>query len=152
MKKRKGHKISEETKQKISLAIRGNKHGGWKGGRWNMQGYTRVTVAPNEYPLEHRLIMEKAIGRKLNVNELVHHKNDIRNDNRIENLEILSRSEHNRFHVRKGKERLHYNLEWLETMLTIGFAQKRIAEVCKVSPQAINTFIKRNLTALREEK
>lgn len=48
--------------------------------------------------LEHRRIMEKYLGRKLNKNEHVHHKNKIRTDNRIKNLEVLSVSEHMSLH------------------------------------------------------
>jgi len=42
------------------------------------------------YILQHVLEMEKKIGRPLFTDEKVHHKNGVRNDNRIENLELWS--------------------------------------------------------------
>jgi hypothetical protein len=49
----------------------------------------------------HREAMEKFIGRKLNGNERVHHKNGDKTDNRLENLEVMTTSEHMRLHTTK---------------------------------------------------
>ena len=47
---------------------------------------------------EHRYIMEQHLGRKLNSDEVVHHKNGDTYDNRIENLEVMSLSQHSSMH------------------------------------------------------
>lgn len=53
----------------------------------NEYGYVQVKIDGKPY-LEHRLVMERLLGRKLRKGENVHHKNGIRNDNRPENLEL----------------------------------------------------------------
>jgi len=64
--------------------------------------YKKITINGKQY-YEHRYIMEKYLGRKLEKWEHIHHKNDDSSDNRLENLEILSNADHQRkeYHYRK---------------------------------------------------
>lgn len=83
----------------------------WKGGRIiEADGYVMIhkpdhPFANNKgYVFEHRLVMEAAIGRYLQPTEVVHHENENRSDNRLENLRLFSNNEeHKRYEMARTK-------------------------------------------------
>jgi len=66
-----------------------------------------LTISPNNYKKfhgkhEHRIVAEKIIGRKLRSDEVVHHIDGNKHNNKPENLMIMSQSEHIKLHIEQG--------------------------------------------------
>lgn len=74
-------------------------------GRFMHSGYVILT-GMHDHPnansrgriQQHRLVMSLHLGRPLEPGEIVHHKNGDKQDNRIENLEVMRQSDHLRHH------------------------------------------------------
>ena len=63
-----------------------------------MKNPYKFVVQHGKNQVEHRVVMENYLGRKLKTEEVVHHINGNYRDNRIENLRVMSNSEHAKLH------------------------------------------------------
>ena len=86
---------------------KGNNNARWNGGQWrHPDGYIGIAVLEGHhlrqahgYAFQHQLVAEEMLGRRLRPDEVVHHRNGKRDDNRPENLEVTTRSDHSRHHA-----------------------------------------------------
>ena len=101
----------------VSKSRYGKRNSRWTGGVIS-DGHGRTLVYKPDHPYpsnygthvyRYRLVVEESIGRYLLPSEIVHHKNGDHTDDRIENLQVVSQSEHAKIHM---AERLSRNGGW----------------------------------------
>lgn len=95
-----------------SRPLSGERHHLWKGGRIVRKGYVLVHLPGHHladvkgYAPEHRVIAEQMLGRPLTADEVVHHLNRVKDDNREENLVVMPKRAHTLEHVDERREAL----------------------------------------------
>ena len=172
------YKTKETLFRGSSECRKGCKSPSWKGGK-KKNNYGYVLIMKKDHPscdssgyvLEHRVIMEEYIGRYLEKDEIVHHKNGIKDDNRIENLELLKWGEHTRAHhngakrgettrkliSEKAKKRFSENKNPcekevdIEKMLKMRECNVKVSDICNQFGISVTTFYNK-LRKLRESQ
>jgi hypothetical protein len=92
--------------------MRGKQSGNYRGGRTNLYDYILVLVKNHPYcdmrgyVFEHRLVMEKHLGRYLKEDEYIHHIDHNPKNNNINNLLLMSsHAEHRRLHIEENRRK-----------------------------------------------
>ena len=115
--KKSDYETSERVREawrKLGAAQKGHKRTDYEFGgheKKRRDGYIKVYVPDHPhstadgYVMKHTLVMEREIGRYLNDDEVVHHKHHIRDDNRIENLQLMNVREHMSMHMKERHQK-----------------------------------------------
>lgn len=104
--------------------------GRWKGGTKRSRGYVYVPIYAGDLLFvmatkngrkrglvaEHRLVVARHLGRLLSSDEVIHHINGVKDDNRIDNLQLLSKNSH---HSHLVPQKLQHTVQSLEKRVTL---------------------------------
>lgn len=139
-------------KKKCGFAVTpllGERHWRWRDGHARINGYECVKVPDHPFAqktghvYEHRLVMEKHLGRYLQPFEKVHHINGDPLDNRIENLVVTLHKDHIRHH--KGSPTADFSKmddpAWLKEQIDLGKTAKQISRETGCSDATVRAHL-----------
>lgn len=141
-------------KKKCGFAVvpyKGADHWKYNGGVTHINGYKAIKVPDHPfaqstgYVFEHRLVIEKQLGRYLLPHEKVHHINGDITNNGLENLIVLTHREHLRNHLCKegANHSLLENKEWLTSQHKKGLNTNEIASLIGCAAHAVRHSLDR---------
>jgi hypothetical protein len=135
-------------KGKHNSHIKGKNHYRWNGDLKTSNGYILIRVGKNHplsdsngYCKEHLLVWAACnMFRLPNSDEVLHHRNGDKTDNRIENLELMNKQCHERIH---GRLKLtDMNVKEIRERYANGDLQKDLAVMFSVNPQTISKIVR----------
>ena len=98
----------------------------------------------NGYIGEHRLIMETSLGRYLSSDEIIHHKDGNKQNNDIDNLQLMRRSSHITLHNNELTRYKHkVSIKLIEELYKKGLSIREIASKVNMSKSNIAYHIKK---------
>ena len=121
----------------------GEDHWNYKGGYMSNAGYKIICISGKKGIYEHRVIAEKMIGRPLNSNEVVHHKDGNRLNNSPDNLVVMTRQEHDK--DKSGtRAYFHTNIECEEAakfLIKSGWSKAKVQRALRIHHTTLSAWL-----------
>ena len=117
----------------------GPDHWNWKGGHVTSAGYRVISRKGRKNLYEHRVVMEEMLGRSLASNEVVHHRDGNRSNNSPDNLQLMTRGQHDQ---NKDGIKRYFNTgplceEAAQALHKLGWSKSKIGRAIRVDHRTI---------------
>ncbi len=124
----------------------GPDHPNWKGGHVTGAGYRVISRKGRRNLYEHRVVMEKMLERSLTSDEVVHHKDGKRSNNSPDNLELMTRKQHDQ---NKDGTKRYFNTgplceEAAKALHEFGWSISKIGRAIRVDHRTVSRWLSKS--------